>query len=45
MLIIKEWGKMIESIDLNRDGQIRYNKLHKMMIEVIIIIIKVYLSI
>ena len=26
---------MIESIDLNIDGQISYNKLHKMMIEVI----------
>ena len=26
---------MIEPINLNRDGQISYNKLHKMMIEVI----------
>ena len=29
------WRKMIEQIDLNRDGQISYNEFHKMMMEVI----------
>ena len=29
------WKKMIEQIDLNRDGQISYEEFHKMMMEVI----------
>ena len=29
------WRKMIEQIDLNRDGQISYDEFHKMMMEVI----------
>ncbi len=29
------WNKIIEQIDLNRDGQISYDEFHKMMMEVI----------
>ena len=29
------WRKIIEQIDLNRDGQISYDEFHKMMMEVI----------
>ena len=29
------WKKMIEQIDLNKDGQISYEEFHKMMMEVI----------
>ena len=29
------WKKMIEQIDLNKDGQISYDEFHKMMMEVI----------